>query len=79
VIRARKGQVLIVQISWRHADENEAQFIVSESPNFGGAVEFGKESNKGKRWSGTIPKTQNYYIYIIAHPTAHYALRVTVK
>ena len=79
VIRVRKGQILSVQISWRRADDNHAEFIVSESPNFGGQVEFGKESDKGKRWSGKIPKTENYYIYVTAHPTAHYALRVTVK
>src|ERR1700730_6608929 len=68
VIRASKGQILSVQISWRRADDNNAEFIVSESANFGGQVEFGKESDKGKRWSGKIPKTENYYIYVIAHP-----------
>jgi hypothetical protein len=79
VIRARKGQILSVQISWRRANDNKAQFTVSDLPNFGGQVEFGKESNQGKRWSGKIPKTGNYYIYVIAHPTAHYTLRATVK
>jgi hypothetical protein len=79
VIRASKGQILSVQISWRREGENNAQFTVSESPNFGGQVEFGKEFNNGKRWTGKIPKTEDYYIYVIAHPTAHYTLRVTVK
>ena len=76
VIRARKGQVLTVQISWRRENDNNAQFTISDSPDFGGQVEFGKESNNGKRWSGRIPKTKDYYIYVIAHPTAHYTLRV---
>ena len=76
VIRARKGQVLTVQISWRRENDNNAQFTISDSPDFGGQVEFGKESNNGKRWSGRIPRTKDYYIYVIAHPTAHYTLRV---
>jgi len=86
VIRARQGQIMTVQISWRHAHDNElgdnrAEFFVSELPNFDGdgQVKFGKESDKGKRWSGKIPKTGNYYIYVNAHPTAHYTLRVTVR
>ena len=86
VIRARKGQTMTVQISWRREHDNElganhAEFFVGELPNFdgNGQVKFGKESNNGKRWSGKIPKTGNYYIYVMAHPTAHYTLRVTVK
>src|ERR1041384_591870 len=61
VIRARKGQIMTVQISWRREHDNElgdnhAEFFVGELPNFdgGGQVKFGKESNKGKRWSGKI-------------------------
>ena len=86
VIRARKDQIMTVQISWRREHDNEegdnhAEFFVGELPNFDGdgQVKWGKESNKGKRWSGKIPKTGNYYIYVNAHPTAHYTLRVTVK
>jgi hypothetical protein len=79
VIHARKGQLLRVQISWRHEEDNNAQFTVSESPDFGEQVEFGKESSKGKRWSGRIPKTGNYYIFVVAHPAAHYKLRVVVR
>ena len=86
VIRARKGQTMTVQISWRRErdnapGDNHAEFFVGELPNFdgNGLVKFGKESNEGKRWSGKIPKTRNYYIYVMAHPTAHYTLRVTVK
>jgi hypothetical protein len=86
VIRAREGQSMTVQISWRQAHDNElgdnhAEFFVSDLPNFdgGGQVKFGKESDKGKRWSGKIPKTGNYYIYVNAHPTAHYTLRVRVR
>src|SRR4030095_14197701 len=61
VIRARKGQTLTVQISWRHehhqeVGDNHAEFSVSDLPNFEGQVTFGKESNHGKRWSGRIPR-----------------------
>ena len=85
-IHARQGQILTVQISWRtehrkDLGDNRAEFFVSESPNFDGdeQVKFGKESDQGKRWSGKIPKTGDYYIYVTAHPTAHYTLRVTVR
>ena len=86
VIRARQGQIMTLQISWRtehrkDLGDNRAGFFVSESPNFDGVGQdkFGEESDNGKRWSGKIPKTGNYYIYVTAHPTAHYTLRVTVR
>lgn len=85
VIRARKDQMMTVRLSWRpegsELGTNHAQFYVSELPNFGGdgAVKFGKESDKGNRWSGKIPRTGNYYIYVMAHPIAEYTLRVTVR
>jgi len=85
VIRASKGQTLTVQISWRREHDpeigdNHAEFWVGELPDFdgNGEVNFGKESNEGKRWSGRIPKTGDYYIYVMAHPTAHYTLKVTI-
>jgi hypothetical protein len=85
VIRARKGQIMTVQISWRHEHDengdNHAEFWVGDLPNFNGdgQVKFGSESNEGKRWSGRIPKMGNYYIYVMAHPVAHYKLRVMVR
>lgn len=81
VIRARKGQAMTVQISWRRRGNNRAEFSVSRSANFytGGSVNFGVESSGGKRWRGKIPRTGDYYIYVVAHPTANYTLRVTVK
>jgi len=81
VIRARKGQTMIVQISWRREGDNHAEFMVSQSPDFSnaGQVVFGKVSGDGKRWTGKFPKTQDYYLYVGAHPTAHYTLKVTNK
>jgi hypothetical protein len=81
VIRARKGQMMTVQISWQPHDNNRAEFTVSRSANFfnGTPVKFGKNSDQGKHWSGKIPATGDYYLYVVAHPTAHYNIRVTVK
>jgi len=85
VIRARKGRIMTVKLSWRRErngpEYNHAEFYVSNSGDFGGdsRVTFGRDSKDGKRWSGTIPSTGDYYIYVMAHPTAHYTLRVSMK
>jgi len=81
VIDAEKGRTLAVQISWRRVEDNWAEFSVSDSPDFfsGAPVAFGTVSDKGKRWKGVVPRTGKYYIYVVAHPTAHYTLRVTIK
>lgn len=81
VIRARKGQTLVVRLSWRREADNRASFNVIESPDYYTAepVKFGRESDNGKRWVGRIPKSGNYYIDVVAHPSAHYTLRITVK
>ena len=81
VIRARKGQTMTVQISWRREGDNTAGFTISKSSDFFSAepIDFGNESDGGKRWSGKIPTTGNYYIYVTGHPIAHYTLRVKLK
>jgi len=81
VIHAHKGQVLALHISWQRAGEDHAEFSVSESPDFYNyaPVAFGKQSDTGRRWSGTIPKDSSYYIYVVAHPEAHYLLQVTLR
>lgn len=81
VIRAEKGQTMSVQISWQHAAGNQAQLTVSESSSFFGAVPaaFGRESGQGKHWIGTVPRTGDYYAYVVAHPAVRYTLRVTLK
>jgi hypothetical protein len=81
VIRARKGQTMSVGISWRREGANRAEFTVSESPNAftGEAAKFGRDVTNGRLWTGRIPKNGDYYIYVIAHPTAHYTLKVSVK
>ena len=80
VVGARQGQVLTVRLSWRREGDNRASLAVSESPDFytGEPVEFGTEYNNGKRWVGRIPRTGDYYIYVVAHPSAHYTLYVSI-
>ena len=81
VIRARKGQTLTVRLSWRREGDNGAGFTVSESPDYytGEPVKFGMEFDDGRRWVGKVPRSGNYYIDVVAHPTAHYTLTVRVK
>jgi hypothetical protein len=80
VIHVRSGRVLTVRISWRQEGDNRAEFDVSESPNSDGeAVKFGKWSENNKRWTGSVQKTGDYSVQVVAHPTAHNTLRVTVK
>lgn len=78
VIRVRKGKVLTVRLSWRREGDNRAQFGVTQSDDRE-SVNFGMMSGDGKVWTGKIPKSGDYYVYVVAHPTAHYTLFVTVR
>jgi hypothetical protein len=80
VIRARRGQMLTVSLSWQREDDNRASFTVSESPDFSGApVKFGIGSDEDTKWSGTVPRTGNYYVYVVAHPSARYTLKASLR
>lgn len=81
VIHAHKGQIMNVRISWRRVHDNFAEFNVSESPDgFSGApLESERQSKDRRRWTVQIPRTGDYYIYVFAHPSAHYTLRVSLK
>jgi hypothetical protein len=50
-----------------------------DSPDFynGSDVTFGKTTDSGRRWTGSVPKTLDYYIFVVAHPDDHYSLKVT--
>ena len=80
VIHATKGHTMTVKISWRKEGDNRASFIITESPSFfeNESVEFGKTSEDNRGWTGKIPRTGDYYIYVVAHPTAHYKLTVII-
>jgi hypothetical protein len=81
VVRARKGGVLTVRLSWRREGNNRASFAVSESPDFytGEPAKFGAEYDDGQRWAGRVPRTGDYYVYVVAHPSAHYTLKVSIR
>lgn len=82
VIHARKGQTLSLRLSWRREGDNRASFSLSESPDYpqaGEPIKFGAESDDGRGWVGRIRKSGDYYIDVVAHPSAHYALKVSVK
>ncbi len=79
VIKAKEGQKMTVEITWEAEDGNRAEFSISRSANFfdGDLVNFGEESDQGRSWTRTAPKTADYFIYVVAHPTANY--RITVR
>lgn len=72
---------MTVRISWRREDDNQASFDVSaaSASDEAGEVVSGRESDHGKRWTGKIPKTGDYVISVVAHPSAHYTLRVRLR
>lgn len=80
VIRAVEGQTMIVQITWRREGKNGAGFEITDTPTYFDteSVSFGNTSDDGKRWTGVIPKTGDYYIHVVAYPTAHYKLTVVI-
>ena len=55
--------------------------LSSRSSNFfsAEAVGIGNESKNARQWSGKIPETGNYYIYVTAYPVANYVLRVRLN
>ena len=81
VVRAREGQVLTVRLSWRSKGDNRASLAVSESPDFYSSetAKFGAGYDDGQRWSGRVPRTGDYYVYVVAHPSAHYTLHVSLR
>lgn len=79
VIRARKGQILTISISWKKEDDNTASFSISPDSGDSGEPLAGEGTDNGNRWVGKVPKTGDYLISVVAHPSAHYKLRVTIK
>jgi len=79
VIHARKGQTLTVSISWKKEDDNTASFGVSPDAGDNGEPLAGKETDDGKSWTGKIPATADYLISVVAHPVAHYTLKVKLR
>ena len=78
VVHVRKGHQLTVELSWKKEDDNTASFGMGSSKDLE-PVSFGKESHGGRKWVGKVPKTGDYFIEVVAHPSAHYVLKVRVK
>ena len=78
VVHVRKGRQLTVEISWKKEDDNSASFSVTDSRD-GGTISFGKESDGGRKWTGKVPRTGDYFIEVVAHPSAHYVLKIKLK
>lgn len=78
VIRARKGQTITITFTWKKEENNTASFSVSSAAATGPQLD-GQESDGGKRWTGKIPRTGDYLIEVVAHPYAHYTLRVRLR
>jgi len=78
VVHVRKGHILTVEISWKKEDDNKASFGIGASKDLE-PVSFGTESNGGRKWVGKVPKTGDYFMEVVAHPRAHYVLKVRVK
>jgi hypothetical protein len=80
-IRARQGQTLTVEISWRREGDNRAEFSVSRSLTTSSDADrrLGRYSNNNRRWTGKIRTTRNYYIDVVGYPTARYTLKVTLR
>ncbi|MEZ5344666.1 MAG: hypothetical protein R2681_03825 [Pyrinomonadaceae bacterium] len=81
VIKAIKGQKMTVEISWKEDEGNRAEFSVSTSASFfdGESVGFGEATEEGTRWTGKIPETADYFIYVVAHPSADYTIKVRLN
>lgn len=81
VVSARKGGLLTVRLSWQREGDNRASLSVSESPDFYSSeqVKFGAEYDNGRRWAGKVPRTGDYYVYVVAHPSARYKINVSVR
>jgi hypothetical protein len=75
VLDLAEGEEIVVGIASRG---NRASFVVS-SEDFGEPVEFGTESEDGRRWVGRVPRTGSYYVAVVAHPQARYSLTVAVR
>ena len=78
VVHVRQGRRLTVEISWKKEDNNTAHFGMGANKDLE-PVSFGKESNGGRKWTGKVPKTGDYFIEVVAHPSAHYTLKVRAR
>jgi hypothetical protein len=85
VIYARAGQTMTVNLNTDKSPEEDqqgrAEFTLSRFAGFfeSEPVDFGQSTADGASWSGKIPETADYYLYIVAHPVADYTLQVSIE
>lgn len=75
IVHIESGRELSLNLRARGGN---AEFTVSRD-EFGEPVEFGVESGNGRRWTGKVPESADYFISVVAHPSANYALTVRVR
>ena len=73
-----KGADITIQL---RSPKNAAEFLFSTSEPFRGAeqVRFGVADESIRSWTGTIPASRKYYIYVTAYPDSDYQLIVTSR
>lgn len=75
----RKGEHLIVRLDWKAENgpdgANVAELTLSTA-GFDDAkpLAFGTWSKDGRQWDGTLERSGRFYVYVVAHPSARYAL-----
>lgn len=77
-IAVTKGERLEVRLDWRQSGRNRAEGALSADPDFGGGspLSNGQWSRDGKRWTGTIDESGVLYLFVVAHPSAHYTVTI---
>jgi hypothetical protein len=77
-IMLTKGADITIQL---RSPKNAAEFLFSTSQPFLKAeqVKFGAADESIRSWTGIIPMSQKYYIYVTAYPDSKYQLIVTSR
>jgi len=73
-----RGEHVGIRLASLRASAEGAEMIVSDSPTFGDAEPAlgGTLSEDGAAWDGTLRRSGWLYIYVVAHPSAHYRLTI---
>jgi hypothetical protein len=77
-IAVSKGDRLEIRLTWRRSSGNRAEASVSKSPDLGSAesLQGGQWSRDGRTWRGTIDEEGVIYLFVVAHPSASYTVRI---
>jgi hypothetical protein len=77
-IYAHEGDRVEVRLRWSHSHGNTAEMTVSESDDLGSAapISTATVTEGGRRWTGRVGAAGVLYVFVVAHPSAHYMLTV---